>query len=137
MKIRILSWNVRGANDSEMRKIIKAFLKTQKVDLVCLQETKLKGSSKELVRSLGGLGRFVDWAAVNAVVASGGILIFWDSRVHQLVGKEESQSSLSCNLRYCEDNNTWVFTGPLQGRDGICCGRIWGQLEGYGKGHGV
>ena len=28
MKIRTLSWNVRGANDTEKRKIIKAFLKT-------------------------------------------------------------------------------------------------------------
>ena len=59
------------------------------MDLVRLQETKLKGSSKELVRSLG-VGRFVDWAVVNAIGASGGILIFWDSRVLQLVDKEES-----------------------------------------------
>ena len=74
MKIRIISWNVRGANDLEKRKIIKAFLKTHKVDLVYLQETKLKGSSKELVSSLR-VGRFVNWAAVNAAGASGGILI--------------------------------------------------------------
>ena len=49
MKMRILSWNVRGVNDFEKRKIIKAFLKTQRVDLVCLQDTKLKGTSWELV----------------------------------------------------------------------------------------
>ena len=65
MKIKILSWNVRGANDSEKRKIIKAFLKTQRVDLVCVQETKLKGISWELVRSFV-VGRFVDWAAANS-----------------------------------------------------------------------
>ena len=75
MKIRILSWNVRGANDSEKWKIIMAFLKTQRVDLVCLQETKLKGTSWELVRCLR-VGRFVDWVIVNAVGASGDILIF-------------------------------------------------------------
>ena len=86
MKIRILSWNVRGENDSKKRKIIKAFLKTQKVDLVCLQETKLKGPSKELVSSLG-VGRFDDWAVANATGASCGILNLWDSRVLQLVGK--------------------------------------------------
>ena len=44
MKVRILSWNVRGVNDQEKRKVIKAFIKTQRVDIVCLQETKWKGT---------------------------------------------------------------------------------------------
>ena len=58
MQIRILYWNVRGANDSEKRKIIKAFLKTQREDLVCIQETNLKGTSQELVRSCKRSGSF-------------------------------------------------------------------------------
>ena len=45
------------------------------MDLVCIKETKLKGISRDLVRSIG-VGRFVDWVAINAVGASGGILIF-------------------------------------------------------------
>ena len=36
MKIRLLSWNVRGANDSSKRKLIKALIRNQKVDLFCL-----------------------------------------------------------------------------------------------------
>ena len=36
MKIRILSWNVRGANDRDKRKIIKSVIKSQRVDVVCL-----------------------------------------------------------------------------------------------------
>ena len=53
MKIKILSWNVRGANDSEKRKIIKSIIKSNKVDVVCLQETKIKDMSTGIVRSLG------------------------------------------------------------------------------------
>ena len=34
MKIRIISWNVRGVNDAEKWKLKIFFLKTQKVDLV-------------------------------------------------------------------------------------------------------
>ena len=41
MKLRILSWNVRGVNDSNKRMILKSFIKTQKVGLVCLKETKI------------------------------------------------------------------------------------------------
>ncbi|RVW29847.1 hypothetical protein CK203_087369 [Vitis vinifera] len=33
MKIRLLSWNVHGANDSSKRKVIKAMIRSQKVDL--------------------------------------------------------------------------------------------------------
>ena len=41
MKIRMLSWNVRGANDSDKRKVVKALIKENKLDLICLQETKI------------------------------------------------------------------------------------------------
>ena len=41
MKVKILSWNVRGVNDPDKRKVIKNFIRTQRVDLVCLQETKV------------------------------------------------------------------------------------------------
>ena len=36
MKIRLLSWNVRGTNDSSKRKVIKAMIRSQKVDLFCI-----------------------------------------------------------------------------------------------------
>ena len=39
MRIRILCWNVKGANDRDKRKVIKALIKSQK--LACLQETKM------------------------------------------------------------------------------------------------
>ena len=59
MKIRILSWNVRGANDSDKRKVIKSVIKSNKVDVVCLQETKIKDMSTGIVRNLG-VGRHID-----------------------------------------------------------------------------
>ena len=59
MKIRILFWNVRGGNDRNKRKIIKLVIKSQMVDEVCLQETKIKEMTNGLVRSLG-VGRHLD-----------------------------------------------------------------------------
>ena len=75
MKLRILSLNVRGANDSDKRKVIKASIKAQNVDLVYLQETKMQEMSKRIVRSLG-VGRCLDWGVVNSKGASGGVLVF-------------------------------------------------------------
>ena len=53
MKIKILSWNVRGVNDRSKRKLIKVLIRSQKVDSVCLQETKMTEMSLGAVRSLG------------------------------------------------------------------------------------
>ena len=59
MNIKLLSWNVRGANDNNKRRIIKSFVKKQKVDLLCIQETKIQLMTEGVVKSLG-VGRFLD-----------------------------------------------------------------------------
>ena len=46
MKIRLLSWNVRGVNNCDKRKVIKALIKKNRADLVCLQETKIQEMSR-------------------------------------------------------------------------------------------
>ena len=45
-------------NNVKKRRVIKAFLRMQKANLIFLQETKLKGTSRELIRSgqICGLG---------------------------------------------------------------------------------
>ena len=45
MKLRLLTWNVRGANNCDKRKVIKALIKKNRVNLVCLQETKIQEMS--------------------------------------------------------------------------------------------
>ena len=64
MRLRILSWNVRRVNDRDKRNLIKNVIKTQKVDLVCLQETKTQEMSSGIVRSLG-VGRCLEWGLVK------------------------------------------------------------------------
>ena len=76
MKLRLLSWNVRGANNSSKRKVIKAMIRSQRVDLFCLQETKIQAMTQGLVRSLG-IGRFLDWGTLDAHGSAGGLLIRW------------------------------------------------------------
>ena len=51
-------------------------IKTQKADLVCLQETKTQEMSSGIVRSLQ-VGRCLEWGALNsrgAVGGEGGVL---------------------------------------------------------------
>ena len=54
MKLRLLSWNVRGTNNCDKRKVIKALIKKKKkMDLVCLQETKIQEKLRGIIYSLG------------------------------------------------------------------------------------
>ena len=52
MKPKILTWNVRGLNEGNKHLRIRNLLQDWKVDIVCLQETKLFSLSQRLVRSL-------------------------------------------------------------------------------------
>ena len=89
---------------------MKAFLRIQRADLVCLQETKCKLMSDSVLRSLG-CGRFVNWGSVHSRGQAGGILVFWDCRVLQLLEMETWQYSISCRFKNCNDNFIWIFTG--------------------------
>ena len=110
MKVKILSWNVRGANDSSKRKVSKTFIRNQRVDLICIQETKMQLMTDSIARSLGSR-RFLDWKAANAEGALGGIFICLDRRSLNILDWEEGQFTLSCRFRNVENGAIWVFTG--------------------------
>ena len=55
-----------------------------------------------LVCSLG-VGRHLDWRAVNSKGATGGILVFWDNILVELVDLEEGVFSISCRFKNCVD----------------------------------
>ena len=87
MNLKIMSGNVRGVNNLDKRKVLKAFVRSKKADIVCLQETKIQNMSVGIVRSLG-VGRFLDWGAVDVEGYVGGILVFWDKKVVEMVDIE-------------------------------------------------
>ena len=79
------------------------------MDVVCLQETKIQDMSQGVVHSLD-VGRFLGWGAVSARGAAGGVVVFWDNRVLELVGMEVGLFSISCRFKNCEDGFLWIFT---------------------------
>jgi exonuclease III len=79
MKHKIISWNVRGLNERDKRLRISNLLRLWKVDIICLQKTKMESISNNFVQSLWGCP-YMDWCRVDSRGASGGILIMWDRR---------------------------------------------------------
>ncbi|XP_041012226.1 exodeoxyribonuclease-like [Juglans microcarpa x Juglans regia] len=80
MKPKILSWNVRGLNDRNKRLCIKSLLRSWKIDVVCIQETKLRTVDRRLIRNLWGC-LYVGWSYLPSEGAAEGVLLMWDKRV--------------------------------------------------------
>lgn len=143
MKIHIISWNVRGLNDIDKRRVIKSLIHDWRADIYCFQETKMEGDYGEVVKHLFS-NRWADYVGLEANGRSGGILIMWDKRVWAGELIHFGVSSISCKLCSTVDDCSWVLTGvyapncrkerkkelwlELAGTTGACDGAwvVWG-----------
>ena len=130
MKIKILSWNVRGLNDPDKRTVVKGLLNRWKCSVVCLQETKLRVVDERVVRSLWGRGRWVKWECLRADGTAGGILLMWDSRLLTCLDHAVGNHSISCLFKNEEDGNTWAFAGVYGPHLRSDRRELWEELSG-------
>ena len=63
-----------------------------------------------MARSLGA-GRFSDWGTLDATGIAGGILLFWDKRIVEVIETVSGVFSVSCLLKNVKDGFQWIFTG--------------------------
>ena len=110
MRVKIMSWNVRRANDLDRRKIIRNVIRIHRANLVCFQETKIQKMTTVVARSLG-VGRNYDWRALDAEGTAGEILLFWDKKIMELVDSEIGLFSISCLFKMVEGGVLWMFSG--------------------------
>lgn len=74
MKVKILSWNVRGLNEADKRTTTSSLIKKWKPNIVCLQETKIEEFPVSWIRQIWG-NHWVEWAELKSVGNGGGIII--------------------------------------------------------------
>lgn len=58
MNLKLVSWNVRGLNARDKRRLVKSLVMDWKADIICLQETKLEREIKVMLCQIWG-GRWV------------------------------------------------------------------------------
>ena len=129
MNLRIVSWNMRGLNEQDKRLRVRNLIRKWKVDIVCLQETKMELINKGTICSLSG-GQHVDWLYLGSVGASGGVLLMWDNRVVDKVEEVVGCFFVLCKFKNVADHFIWAFTGvygPNSDRDRRF---LWEELSG-------
>ncbi|RVW98940.1 Transposon TX1 uncharacterized 149 kDa protein [Vitis vinifera] len=129
MRGRIEKKNQDRENNKTKSSVSKSSRELKKLEWT---ETKIKDMSTGIVRSLG-VGRHIDWRAINSKGAAGGVLVFWDNRVVDLLEVEEGMFSVSCLFKNCMDGMRWVFTGvygPVCRRDREVFWEELGSIKG-------
>ena len=110
MNLKIISWNVRGLNEKDKRLQIRHLIRIWRVDVICLQETKMELITRGFIKSIWGC-QHVDWVYLSLIGASGGILVVWDRRVVEKLEEAVGDFLVSCRFRNVGDNFEWAFTG--------------------------
>ena len=112
--MKILSWNTRGLGSKKKRRIVRRFLSTQNPDIVMLQETKRETWDRRFVSSVWK-GKRVEWAALPACGASGGIVILWDSSKFECTEKVLGSFSVTVKFNSGEEGSFWLTSvyGPI------------------------
>ena len=105
--MKILSWNTRGLGSKMKRRTVRRFLSTQSPDVVMLQETKRVNWDRRFASSVWK-GRSLEWTALPACGASGGIVILWDSNKFKCTEKMLGSFFITVKLNSGEEGSFWL-----------------------------
>ena len=122
MKLKMVSWNVRGLNDPQKRLIVRNLLWEWNCDVVCLQETKLAGMDRQLVCSFW-ICPYVDWVALVADQTASGVLMMWDRRALEKLEVMVGHFSVSVRWQGLGDGFIWACSGIYGPNDNNLRGR--------------
>ena len=109
----IMVWNVRGLNNPAKRNAVREFVLEARVNLVCLQETKIDVFDQYLVMQCIGPS-FDGFAYLPALDTRGGILLGW-SRAYLDINNITRDTNFLSGLVHSKDGSEWwlsVVYGP-------------------------
>jgi exonuclease III len=127
--LKIISWNVRGLNDAGKRISISNFKKNWKLDVVCLQETKMDNFESGFIQSMW-VGPFTGWVTLPTASTSSGILLMWDKCIVDCLYVVVGTFSLSCKFLSVLDQFVWAFSGVYGPNADPDRNFLWEELSG-------
>jgi hypothetical protein len=116
----VLCWNPRGLNEHAKRDVVRALVDSLKVNLDCLQETKLAVIDRFIVNQCLRPS-FDGFKYLQAEETRGGILLAWNSAVLTVANVPYGSYAITGEV-YSTDNQVWWITviyGPQSAVDNI------------------
>lgn len=104
----LLCWNVRGLHNPAKRKAVREFVASVKVNMVCLQETKLDVIDPYVVLQCLGPS-FDGFAYLPAEETRGGILLAWDATI-LTVDLVQLDTNFMTGRVHNKDGSLWWIT---------------------------
>ena len=74
--MKLMTYNVRGLGGRVKRKALKQIVMKEKVEILCVQESKLEVVDQKICKEVWGDSE-VEWRAVPATNRAGGIITLW------------------------------------------------------------
>jgi hypothetical protein len=111
----ILVWNVRGLNDQGHRNVLRDLVASDRILLVCVQETNMVIIERYDVLSI--LGSCFDYSFLPADGVRGGILVAWRMDTWAALSFTNRVYSISLCLHELGSPNAWFLTsvyGPTE-----------------------
>lgn len=104
----ILIWNVRGLNDRARRDALGLLVATERVSLLCIQETKLAAIGDRLIMQM--LGSSFEYAYLPASRTRGGVLVAWRRNIWTASQVHLSQNAVTLKISLQVRQFHWWLT---------------------------
>lgn len=127
MKVKILSWNVRGVNSESKRGIVRTLIQQWGADIYVLVETKLTESKVYVFRQLWQK-RWMGEYHLNAIGRSGGIVVMWDKRHWKGELVEAANQMLTVKFEGIDQVLTWFLSAVYASCDTVIRRELWQGL---------
>jgi exonuclease III len=132
--MKILSYNVRGLGAVEKRIELQRLIAERRVDVLCIQESKMEVVEESLIRYLWGSDS-VNFSFIPSIGASGGIITIWDPCVLNVWSSIVKMHCLIVIGQFIEDNVDFFLANVYAPCESTGRVNLWNGLDGFLQQH--
>lgn len=126
--LKVLSWNINGMGKESKCKWSKDRVAEHKISFLCLQETKSSITADWQVARVWGRNSW-DFASLDAVGNSSGILTVWDSSLFKLQRSFSHEGLVSVYGLWLGNNTKLGIINVYAPQNITCKKELWGRIE--------
>ncbi|KAJ4824794.1 hypothetical protein Tsubulata_022781 [Turnera subulata] len=127
--ISILSWNIRGLGSTIKHSHLKELISQSEAKIVCLCETKKQGIDRNLCSRLWNTGG-LEFRAVDAEGASGGLLMMWDDTFFHVSQVQSNRNWILVEGRFSAPSATFCVCFVYGASSVESRIEMWKELKG-------